>query len=856
MVTSWLSSIPTVSHRFVGIDSLRVTGSRSQLEQHMGQGLDEVPEHVGRHVAFADGWGSEEGLAGYGHARRSVDASELHPEAESVDPLIGSAFNPASVKALYGVPAGARSLNPLNKQAVGVFGSAFDPVALAAFQTTQGLRQHNVSRHFNAKAEPFLRDLEANLNVQYLMGMADGAETWFFQQGGEDWLLALLDAVDSVDTPPWVLSITYGWPERAQCDTRDLGGPRAECRRLSYSSAEYVKRVNTLFQKLGSRGVSVIVSSGDRGAGGYSSNCPLRKGKDNLCPQIRMVFNDLSCNFPEGCTALLREPDCLRVLDKAKAAAALRGCAVSFDPGSPGRTPFFSSSCSCTDMFTGPPMQEDRCALQPYFFDRSAAAGGKEPFEPTFPASSPYVTAVGATAPMQKPSPVCGDKDVLCAGGERAASSDLGMEATSGGGFSIYSETPAYQQAAVARYLSAYASELPPAAFYSPGKRGYPDVAAVGAGCEMAATGSTGELSRVDGTSCSAPIVAGIVSLVNSQLLDRGKAPMGFLNPLLYRMAADHPEAFNDVTVGVNACLDDRRKCCEHGWPAKKGWDPVTGLGTINYPFFLSYVLNIAPRANDLGHLAGDKKDPYLTVPIVVGVALMCLFVAALPGACFGLLPMGDLLRKLGATHSAKVSAAALRREEREAERARKEAEREAKRAAGDGPMAPVILFFQKAGRAIAAAGAAVAAALWSVWDRVAGMATGTKYPERKERRQKRREEKAAAKGRGQGQAILDGGETGEAGGAGEATAADGSAPQQRRGGSRRDEPGQDGPGIMSTLASAFSELTSSGPPAREYTRKRKERRIRVEEFAENDDEDDEDEGRSSFKTPATAANL
>lgn len=811
----------------------------------MGEDFDLVPSHLAGHIAFADSWGSEEGLSGYGHARRSVDASELHPEPESVDPLIGSAFNPAAVKELYGVPRGARSLNPLNKQAVGVFGSSFDPTALATFQTEMGLRQHNVSRHFNAKAEPFLRDLEANLNVQYLMGMADGAETWFFQQGGEDWLLALLDAVDSVDTPPWVLSITYGWPERAQCDTRDRGGPRAECRRLSYSSAEYVKRVNTLFQKLGSRGVSVIVSSGDRGAGGYSSNCPLRKSKDNLCPQVRMVLNDLSCNFPEGCSALLREPECLRVLDKAKAAAALRGCAVSFDPGSPGRAPFFSSSCECTELFTGPPLQEDRCVLQQYVFDRVAAGGGREPFEPTFPASSPYVTAVGATVAMQRPSPVCGNKDVLCAGGERAASSDLGLEATSGGGFSIYSETPAYQQAAVARYLSSYASELPPAAFYSAGKRGYPDVAAVGAGCEMVPTGSAGELSRVDGTSCSAPIVAGIVSLVNSQLLDRGKAPMGFLNPLLYRMAADHPEAFNDVTVGRNDCLDDRRKCCEHGWPAKKGWDPVTGLGTINYPFFLSYVLNIAPRANDLGHLAGDKKDPYLTVPIVVGVALMCLFVSAIPGACFGLLPMGDLLRKLGATHSAKMTAAAQRKE---AERARKEAEREAKRGDG-GPMGPVVLFFQNAGRAIAAAGAAVAAALWSVWDRLAGMATGTKYPERKERRQRRREEKAAAKS---GRAVpLDGGEAGGAA----ASEAEAEAVAQSRS-SRPSDAGQGGPGIMSTLASAFSELTSSGPPAREYTRKRKERRIRVEEFAENDDEDDEDEGRSSFKTPATASNL
>ncbi|KAI8867113.1 hypothetical protein GQ42DRAFT_127214, partial [Ramicandelaber brevisporus] len=46
-----------------------------------------------------------------------------------------------------------------------------------------------------------------------------------------------------------------------------------------------------------------------------------------------------------------------------------------------------------------------------------------------------------------------------------------------------------------------------------------------------------------------------------------------FLNPLLYK----HPHALNDVIAGHNP------SCGTPGFPAKAGWDPVTGLGTPNY---------------------------------------------------------------------------------------------------------------------------------------------------------------------------------------------------------------------------------------------------------------------------------
>lgn len=49
------------------------------------------------------------------------------------------------------------------------------------------------------------------------------------------------------------------------------------------------------------------------------------------------------------------------------------------------------------------------------------------------------------------------------------------------------------------------------------------------------------------GTSASSPIFASVVALLNDELLGKGKAPMGFMNPWIYA----HPEAFNDITDGA-----------------------------------------------------------------------------------------------------------------------------------------------------------------------------------------------------------------------------------------------------------------------------------------------------------------
>jgi len=82
-------------------------------------------------------------------------------------------------------------------------------------------------------------------------------------------------------------------------------------------------------------------------------------------------------------------------------------------------------------------------------------------------------------------------------------------------------------------------------------------------------------------------VAAGLVSLLNDIRLHNGKAPLGLLNPLLYQWRQAYSDAFFDVIEGRNNDGDVQRPgspfptFCDYGFPATKGWDPVTGLGSL-----------------------------------------------------------------------------------------------------------------------------------------------------------------------------------------------------------------------------------------------------------------------------------
>ncbi|KAH9040232.1 subtilisin-like protein [Lactarius hengduanensis] len=171
---------------------------------------------------------------------------------------------------------------------------------------------------------------------------------------------------------------------------------------------------------------------------------------------------------------------------------------------------------------------------------------GRVQFVPEFPSSCPYVTSVGGTT---------GNPEVAAE--------------FSGGGFSNYFPRPKYQDYDIPSFLEQLGSKHD--GLYNPTGRGMPDLAAQAVNIYFILKDDD---YTTEGTSCSVPIVAGIISLLNDYLLSTGKSPLGFLNPWLYGLGA---AGFNDIASGSNP------GCGTDGFSAIYGWDPVTGFGTPDF---------------------------------------------------------------------------------------------------------------------------------------------------------------------------------------------------------------------------------------------------------------------------------
>jgi tripeptidyl-peptidase-1 len=101
-------------------------------------------------------------------------------------------------------------------------------------------------------------------------------------------------------------------------------------------------------------------------------------------------------------------------------------------------------------------------------------------------------------------------------------------------------------------------------------------------------------LQGIDGTSCSTPIFSSIVAILNDHQKRHNRPRLGFLNPLLYKMANNN--AFNSVLSGNNSCTE--AGCCSQDWgfytpPNITKWNPVSGLGEPNVGKFLHYLDNL-----------------------------------------------------------------------------------------------------------------------------------------------------------------------------------------------------------------------------------------------------------------------
>ncbi len=132
-------------------------------------------------------------------------------------------------------------------------------------------------------------------------------------------------------------------------------------------------------------------------------------------------------------------------------------------------------------------------------------------------------------------------------------------------------------------------------------------------------------LTVVGGTSAAVPTFGGIVALINQQYPNTPPG-QGNINPILYSMAATSPAAFHDITTGNNQvpCTGGTPDCpasapFQIGYTAGVGYDQATGLGSVD-------AYNLVTAWGSSG--AGNLPAPTLTAPAIglAGVGLSPTF--------------------------------------------------------------------------------------------------------------------------------------------------------------------------------------------------------------------------------------
>ena len=224
----------------------------------------------------------------------------------------------------------------------------------------------------------------------------------------------------------------------------------------------------------------------------------------------------------------------------------------------------------------------------------SEGCDATRPVNGIFPGSSEFVTSVGATfvetthLNLTTKTKLCQNQSCVEGNIEHVTNFD-NTSWTSGGGFNNYTNyTPYWQSKEVANYLK-HAPSLPNSSTFNSNSRVYPDVSLVGHSCP---TYINGYLGKLDGTSCSSPLMAGVVAVINDHQLRKRRSKVGYFNPLLYHIARNCPKCFNDIPDGNNWCTEEL--CCDNptqfGYQGIVGFDPVTGLGSPNIQNILSFL--------------------------------------------------------------------------------------------------------------------------------------------------------------------------------------------------------------------------------------------------------------------------
>lgn len=528
---------------------------------------------------------------------------------------------PAVIAQTYKISGVTPAGSTTNRQAVAEFQGQTeeDSDLVQFFKQYVPKAQAGDDKVFAFKGDPNHENpqVEASLDIQYQMGVAPHikAEFWLFM--GNDFCADLVewtnDLIKAGSDGPNVHSISYGW----QGNLTQVG-----------CTMDKVSTIDGNYAKLAMAGISVIFASGDSGSGYAPGNtCQSAEQPNNQFFEGDKEREFVAQEAVQCCLESQGSPfsflpnkgpepgNTCQGGDNGKKDTAYTGtprqvfrvpnqdsqicCELSRNSGGakftfvPNST---SSEGTCTlwastsgqhtlkgalSGMGAPGRQSGNCTIFSKVTGTNSKSGAtsggnsgpsKVQLWPSWPASSPYITSVGATRFVNQE-----------VGQPEMATDQFG----SGGGFSeMFDQTNAKWQADdVAHYVNNPPNDphYPPAGSFPKTGRATPDISALGEGYQVVIGG---HVEAVGGTSASTPAFSGIVSLLNEARIQKGKKALGFLNPFIYQ----NKDCFKDVTLGTNA-IGRGTGPIKYGFNATEGWDPATGLGTPLFDKLLAAAL-------------------------------------------------------------------------------------------------------------------------------------------------------------------------------------------------------------------------------------------------------------------------
>jgi len=207
----------------------------------------------------------------------------------------------------------------------------------------------------------------------------------------------------------------------------------------------------------------------------------------------------------------------------------------------------------------------------------------------TYPSTSPYVTAVGATNIVLNADNTLQQQDPW--------NNAPGQASGTSGSESMFWPRPWYQakwgvKPSFGNGTTRATPDVAALGDIGPGYALYCTAVADNGGCDTPDKPNGGWITA-GGTSAATPLTAAGIVLANEAAARRGQPPLGLINPLLYKLASskasdrivwDVASGTNDVGTALPAPVSDGQPigCCS----AVKGYDLVSGWGSLKIAAF------------------------------------------------------------------------------------------------------------------------------------------------------------------------------------------------------------------------------------------------------------------------------